>query len=76
MGKRDQNSGSLLRRLPYLHEAEGNGNTFSIEKIWRPAVFIFESKRLIVLLKEFRDSRNHIAIVVDEYGAVFGFITI
>ena len=35
-----------------------------------------ESKCLIVLLKEFRDSRNHIAIVVDEYGGVVGFITI
>ena len=76
MGKRDQNSGSLLRRLPYLHEAEGNGSTFAIEELLRPAVFISESKRLIVLLKEFRDSRNHIAIVVDEYGGVFGFITI
>ena len=42
----------------------------------RPAVFIPESKRLNVLLKEFRVSRNHIAIVVDEYGGVAGLITI
>ena len=67
MGKRDQNSGSLLRRLSYLHEAEGNSNTFSIEKLLRPAVFISESKRY---------SLNHIAIVVDEYGGVVGLITI
>jgi magnesium and cobalt transporter len=42
----------------------------------RPAVFIPESKRLNVLLKEFRVSRNHIAIVVDEYGGVAGLVTI
>jgi len=42
----------------------------------RPAVFIPESKRLNVLLKEFRSNRNHIAIVVDEYGGVAGIVTI
>ncbi len=42
----------------------------------RPAVFIPESKRLNVLLKEFRSNRNHIAIVVDEYGGVAGLVTI
>ena len=42
----------------------------------RPAVFIPESKRLNVLLQEFRDSRNHMAIVVNEYGSVVGLITI
>jgi len=42
----------------------------------RPAVFIPESKRLNVLLREFRASRNHMAIVVDEYGGVAGLVTI
>src|SRR4030065_2417539 len=42
----------------------------------RPAVFMPESKRLNVLLKEFRSNRNHIALVVDEYGGVAGIVTI
>ena len=42
----------------------------------RPAVFIPESKRLNVLLREFRENRNHMAIVVDEYGGVAGLVTI
>ena len=42
----------------------------------RPAVFVPESKRLNVLLKEFRRNRNHMAIVVDEYGGVSGLVTI
>jgi magnesium and cobalt transporter len=42
----------------------------------RPVVFIPEAKRLNVLLKEFRSNRNHIAIVVDEYGGVAGMVTI
>ena len=42
----------------------------------RPAVYIPESKRLNVLLREFRTSRNHMALVVDEYGGVSGLVTI
>ncbi|RCX33178.1 HlyC/CorC family transporter [Thioalbus denitrificans] len=49
---------------------------FNVRDILRPAVFIPESKRLNVLLREFRSSHNHMAIVVDEYGGVSGLVTI
>jgi len=49
---------------------------FDLREIMRPAVFIPESKRLNVLLREFRARRNHMAIVVDEYGGVAGMVTI
>jgi magnesium and cobalt transporter len=49
---------------------------FNVRDMLRPAVFIPESKPLNVLLKEFRKNRNHIAIVVDEYGGVAGLVTI
>ncbi len=49
---------------------------FNVREMLRPAVFIPESKRLNVLLKDFRSNRNHIAIVVDEYGSVAGLVTI
>jgi magnesium and cobalt transporter len=49
---------------------------FAIREVLRPAVFVPESKRLNVLLKDFRSSRNHLAIVVDEYGGVAGMVTI
>lgn len=52
------------------------GEDFNVREMLRPAVFIPESKRLNVLLKEFRGNRNHIAIVVDEYGGVAGMVTI
>ncbi len=72
---RDEVVGILLAKdmLRYrLHEDE----KFDIRDVMRPAVFIPESKRLNVLLKEFRASRNHMAIVVDEYGGVAGMVTI
>jgi len=49
---------------------------FDLRDTLRPAVFVPESKRLNVLLREFRASRNHMAIVVDEYGGVAGLVTI
>ena len=52
------------------------GEEFDVRGMLRPAVFVPESKRLNVLLREFRANRNHIAIVVDEYGGVAGLVTI
>jgi magnesium and cobalt transporter len=52
------------------------GEEFEVRDMLRPAVFVPESKRLNVLLREFRASRNHMAIVVDEYGSVAGLVTI
>jgi len=49
---------------------------FEMREYLRPAVFVPESKRLNVLLQEFRGNRNHMAIVIDEYGGVAGLITI
>ncbi len=73
---RDEVIGILLAKdlLPYF--LDGEDSRFNLRDILRPAVFIPESKRLNVLLKEFRASRNHIAIVVDEYGGVAGMVTI
>lgn len=50
--------------------------TVKVEEVMRPASFVPESKRLNVLLKEFRTERNHMAIVVDEYGNAAGLVTI
>jgi magnesium and cobalt transporter len=61
-----------LLRLTGTHLRE----RFDIREYMRPAVFVPESKRLNVLLKEFRRNRNHMAIVVDEYGGVAGLCTI
>jgi magnesium and cobalt transporter len=54
----------------------GNGDHFDVASVLRPAVLIPESMRLNVLLAEFRHTRNHMALVVDEYGGVAGLITI
>lgn len=70
---RDDVIGILLAKDLLRHYAESDAD---IRGMLRPAVFIPESKRLNVLLKEFRANRNHIAIVVDEYGGVAGLVTI
>lgn len=49
---------------------------FSMQSLLRPTVVVPESKRLNVLLREFRENRNHMAIVIDEYGGVAGLVTI
>ena len=53
-----------------------NEDEFDVRDNLRPAVFVPESKPLNILLREFRENRNHMAIVVDEYGGVAGLITI
>jgi magnesium and cobalt transporter len=55
---------------------ESGRRPFNIRDLLRPTVFVPDSKRLNVLLKEFRSSRNHMAIVVDEYGSAAGLVTI
>ena len=73
---KDEVIGILLAKdlLPMF--VDGADKKLNIRDLLRPAVFIPESKRLNVLLKEFRASRNHMAIVVDEYGGVAGLVTI
>jgi magnesium and cobalt transporter len=72
---RDEVEGILLAKdlLAYFAGDEGK---FDIDDVMRPVVYIPESKRLNVLLRDFRESRNHMAIVVDEYGGVAGLVTI
>jgi magnesium and cobalt transporter len=72
---RDEVLGILLAK-DLLQFAGDDEDKFEINDILRPAVFIPESKRLNTLLKEFRANRNHMAIVVDEYGGIAGLVTI
>ena len=74
---------ALLCNLPHLLAKDllplilkENGDSFNIKDLLRPATFVPESKRLNVLLREFRANHNHMAIVIDEYGGVAGLVTI
>ncbi len=75
-GERDRVIGILLAKDLLRHFHEASEERFQWRDMLRPAVFIPESKRLNILLAEFRANRNHMAIVVDEYGGVAGLITI
>ena len=68
--------GVLLAKdlLPLI--LQENGDKYNIKDLLRPATFVPESKRLNVLLREFRANHNHMAIVIDEYGGVAGLVTI
>jgi magnesium and cobalt transporter len=72
-GERDKVAGILLAKDLIRYYAN---ESFDVRDMLRPAVFIPESKPLNVLLRDFRANRNHMAIVVDEYGGVAGIITI
>lgn len=72
----DEVLGILLAKdlLPQI--LENDADEFDITPLLRPATVVPESKRLNVLLREFRENRNHMAIVIDEYGGVGGLVTI
>lgn len=73
---RDDVIGILLAKDLLSAVVSSGDFDFELRELLRPAVFIPESKRLNVLLREFRARRNHMAIVVDEYGGVAGIVTI
>ncbi|MCS5710593.1 transporter associated domain-containing protein [Candidatus Berkiella aquae] len=73
---KDEVVGILLAKDLLNFYLESNTERFSIKEILRPVVFIPENKRLNILLNEFRRNRNHIAIIVDEYGGVSGLVSI
>ncbi|HZW86436.1 MAG TPA: transporter associated domain-containing protein [Gallionella sp.] len=72
-GDKDNIIGILLAKDLLRHYA---GEKFDVRDMLRPAVFVPEAKRLNILLRDFRSNRNHIALVVDEYGGVSGMATI
>jgi magnesium and cobalt transporter len=72
-GDKDNIIGILLAKDLLRYYA---GEEFDVRDMLRPAVFVPESKRLNILLSDFRSNRNHIALVVDEYGGVCGMVTI
>ena len=73
---KDEVVGILLAKDLLHYAANENSENFDIKDAMRPAVFVPESKRLNVLLREFRSSRNHMAIVIDEYCTIAGLVTI
>jgi magnesium and cobalt transporter len=74
---RDEVTGILLAKdMLRLAESDQGSADFSLDSVLRAPVFVPEAKRVNVLLKEFKASRNHMAVVVDEYGGVAGLVTI
>jgi magnesium and cobalt transporter len=72
----DEMVGILLAKDLSHYSDDQSRSKFELKDIMRPVVFVPESKRLNVLLKDFRASRNHMAIVIDEYSGVAGLVTI
>ena len=73
---KDHIEGILLAKDLLKYGFKNNDEPFTLGQVIRPAVVVPESKRVDVLLKEFRSQRYHMAIVVDEYGGVSGLVTI
>tara|TARA_R110002049_G_scaffold15822_5_gene64188 strand:- start:26835 stop:27671 length:837 start_codon:yes stop_codon:yes gene_type:complete len=73
---RDEVVGVLLAKDLLRYLSDKNTEEFNIRDILRSAFIVPESKRLNILLNEFRNTRNHMAIIVDEYGGVSGLVTI
>lgn len=71
-----QVAGILLAKDLLNYVVTNKDEKFDVKDVMRPAIFVPESKRLNVMLHEFRANRNHMAIVIDEYGSVAGLITI
>ena len=74
--EKDQIVGILLAKDLLRYFDDDNKQRFNLRDLTRPVVFVPESKRLNVLLSDFRENRNHMAVVVDEFGAVAGLVTI
>lgn len=68
--------GILLAKDLLAYASNQEENKFDVKDVMRPVIFVPESKRLNVMLHEFRATRNHMAVVVDEYGSVAGLVTI
>src|SRR3990167_5851318 len=68
--------GILLAKDLLRYYFNKDASQFEINDVLRPAIFVPQSKRLDILLREFRINRNHMAIVIDEYGHVAGLVTI
>jgi magnesium and cobalt transporter len=73
---RNEVIGILLAKDLLRYYAESRREDFDIREVVRPVMFVPESKRLNVLLKDFRKNRHHMAIVVDEYSGVAGLVTL
>ena len=74
--EKDQIVGILLAKDLLKYFDEHHQQRFNLHDLTRPVVFVPESKRLNVLLSEFRENRNHMAVVVDEFGGIAGLVTI
>ncbi len=74
-GDTDEISGILLAKDLLNYFSDQENDDFNIKDMMRRAIYVPESKRLNVLLREFRSNRNHMAIVVDEYSGVAGLVT-